>query len=490
MSKNLLWPTTLLLALGVGYGLGAETGSCPALPSDLGSAPAQVLATRVALPQASSAPPTPREERRSGPPKTSERPRVAASASPKLEGTPASPPVAVAEAFPPAGEPDRMGILVDALLAVLPKTAKLGYEELSGPELLWFVIGDLCQALPEEQHQGLKAAAFRLRPHWRFLPDDPEVAFLLARETYQAAPDKLRLDFLAGALRKLVVSRKLTQSERDLLESLAFDHPEHEDLELAIVEADPEWARRHLARDGWTPSDARRLAEGKGPLAEQAAFEALAAGLDEDVIRDAFRLAPARTLELVGSMAHDPAWVRAGTMLRLSAATSAQDKLRIVEQGWETMTNRDVLMAVYGLRRVAGRRGRRTWSPTMTQAAKRVIRTDRAEGTRLLRYVPASLRVELLRAQTTPLSEWEEIRNFTEFLSEFPFVARAQLSHFLALFPGLSSRHGLKFAATLQRMGDPQGAQQVLDAMDPTDKDAAAARDLLRRGGWLFDLVD
>ena len=378
---------------------------------------------------------------------------------------------------------------MEAILAVLP--TKKGDDEFDRVQFLGMFLRDLRRAVPKEHDQALQAAAFRLLPDRYLLPNDPEVAFALARETYQAAPDKNRLGLLAGALRKLAKSRKLTPAERTLLESLALEHPGHEGLEVAMVQVDPAWGRHHLARDGWTPSDALRLARGEGPLAEEAAFEVLTtAGLVDNALSDAYRLAPKRTLELIASMGHDPAWVREGTMLRFHMAESAQDKLRIFEQTWELMSDREVLIAVWGLRDAAGRRGPVTWSPTMTQAAKRVIRADGRPGAAILRVAPASLRVELLGAQTRKLLEWEQVGKFMEFLSEYPFVARAQLPSFLALFPVLKTRQALELAATFQRMGDPQSARQVLDAMDSRDPDAEAARTLLERGGWLFDLVD
>lgn len=130
MSKKLLCPTTLLFALGVGYWLGAQTEPSPAPTPDLG--------TRVAPPQA--APRTPREARKSGPSRKSERPTAAATASPALKPTPASPQVAVAyEAVPPAREPQRTGAaLIEAFLAILP--SKSGDEELDRVDHLWSLL--------------------------------------------------------------------------------------------------------------------------------------------------------------------------------------------------------------------------------------------------------------------------------------------------------------------------------------------------------------
>ena len=488
MSKKFLWPTTLVLGLGVGYVLGAETEPSPASTSD--------LPTQLAPLQVSSAPLPLQEVRKSSPIGTSKRPAAVTPARPKLAPTPARPPVAlVHEALPPAHAPQLAATaFVEAFFAFLPTEAiEFHGEELHPPRLMWGVLNSLKGLLPKEVFQALEAAAFRFLPNPSLVPQDSEVAFSAARDAYRAAPDKIRLDFLATALRKLTWSRELTPAERTLLESLALDHPGHEDLELAMVGTDPEWARRHLARDGWTPNDARRLAQGKGPLAEQAAFEVLAAGLDTEALEDAHRLAPERTLELLDSKAHDPAWVRAATLFRFREAQSPQDMLRIVEQSWETWTDREVADAFLRLGIAArGKKKRAVWSPTLSRAAQRVLRTDdRRNRIVILASVPPTHRIELLGAQTTRLTEGIEIYRFMEFLSEFPFVARAQLSEFLALFPGLSSREAIKFAARFQRMGDPEGARQILDAIAPSDHGKAeAARALLEGGGWLFDLID
>ena len=488
MSKELLWPTTFVLAVGVGYVLGAETKPSPTSTSD--------LPTQLAPLQVSSAPLPPQEVHKSSPIGKPERPAAVTPARPELEPTAASPPVALRHgALPPAHSPQQAATaLVEAFLAFLPTEASaVAGVKLDPPSLLEKLLDSLDWRLPKEVFQPLAAAAFRSLPSAKLLPDDPEVAFVAARDAYRAAPDKIRLGLLATTLRDLSKSRQLMPAERTLLESLALDHSGNEDLELAIIRTDPEWARRHLARDGWTPTDARRLAQGKGPLAEQAAFEVLAAGLDTEALKEAHRLAPERTLELLSSMAHDPAWARAATMLRFRGTKSAQDRLRIFEQTWETWTDREVAVAVYYLGYAArGRMERAVWSPTLSRAAQRVIRADDSRNrTLILRSAPLAHRIELLGALATRLNESSEIDSFMEFLSEFPFVARAQLPDFLALFPGLSSRGAIEFAAKFQRMGDPQGARRILDAIAPSDhEEAEAARALLQGGGWLFDLVE
>lgn len=305
---------------------------------------------------------------------------------------------------------------------------------------------------------------------WEAHAKGPELLAAIV-SVYEARPEAGYSEVLVGLLSWVDPS----ELDRTLLSRLARDWPDDERVRDLIRFADEAAAEPRLepASAGPTAASSEERAGGgshtEAPAeAELDEWQDLLARGGLDSLRYAFVDDPRGAEAFLKKHGASPRWTILGALARpqgRSDSVAVSEALRLVEQGWESLTSED-LARVTPLLEEHSR-----WLPLQRKILTKLAASD--EGLASAHSSEASPRTNFLLAVAyaervgADNESFDLAETYLELLESEPFMARRLLPTLWEVVPRLKLRVGFRIAEDFQSLGDSATAAEVLRHVAP-----------------------